>query len=305
MMKDFDYNKAIEEYLKGSISQPDKVELESRLSDDPSLKNEFDFQKDIYAAIRNERKLELKASLSGIHVPWYYMIPNGLKIVAAASIVSLAGLGAFYYFGSPSLSDSSHEILIERNNENLSNTDNKIIPVEPEDTQTNQPENIIPDTHFNKEDKKIEHKPDALTRGNQNEKNASGIPDEINIPKPNMDQTAGEIEDNSLVNEDNPKINNSTVPGNIDRNAINVKTIKNEEYQFNYSFIEGALRLYGDFSGNPYKILEINSSKGKEYYLFYNENYYFLKQNSGEIKPLEKVTDLNLVNELNILKNNK
>ena len=130
-------------------------------------------------------------------------------------------------------------------------------------------------------------------------------PAEINVPEPDMDQSDGNSADNELKDSGNNNFNDATTKNKLEDKVIAAKIIKSKDYSFHYSFTEGSLKLYGDFTGNPYKILEINSTRGKDYFLFYNEKYYYLRQNTRVVKPLELVKNQGLINELNILKDNK
>lgn len=304
MTNNSDHSRLIEDYLSGNISEKGRAELESRMTTDPSVRSEFELQKDILTVIRNTRRAELKSSLASVHIPWYHLIPTGWKIVATAGMVTATTFGAFYFFnGQPDNQTAPVEITDTQSVENPAPM-NDVVPLAPGNKKDNSAgviKPIIKEENTAETDENLPAESGKTTVDNN--KNVAGQPDEINIPQPDMDQSAGENEDKDLIAGEQTDFEN--ISPKIEDKVLAVKTVKSKEYNFHYTFTEGSLRLYGNFTGNPYKILEVNSSGAKEYYLYYNAHYFYLKQNTRDIKPLKQVTDSELVNELDVLRNNK
>ncbi len=297
-------NELIDNYLKGILSGQEKAAFEKQLESDASLRSEFEIQKDIVSVIRNARMAELKFSLASVHVPWYYLISTGWKIAAAVSLISVTGAGVFYLYNHGETHQSTEQVKKSVVPDLPKEVPSRIIPVEPENKNTASAE-TAPAQKTEKQASTLKNKPATTLQPVETKKkeNTQTIPSPVNVPQPEMDQSAGDNSDHDLaVNV--PDQANPSVPQTEDK-MLTVNTVKSKDYHFDYSFSEGKLKLYGDFPGNPYKILEVNSSTGKEYFLFYNESYYYLKQDTRDIKPLEKVMDDGLISELNILKNNK
>ncbi len=304
MAENLEYNNLIEDYLKGNLSEQDKAAFEKQLNVDSSLRSEFEIQKDIVSAIRNARKAEIKFSLASVHVPWYYMISTGWKIAATVSLITVAGAGTFYAYHHHAKPENKQTVITTEPGNSGNKVPESIVPVEPEKNKSAAPDTVNVKNREN-DAGRLRNKTVTAIQPSENKKkeNTEVVPPQVNVPQPEMDQSAGDNSENDLsVNV--PDELNPSLPKTEDK-VLSVNTVKTKDYHFNYSFSEGKLKLYGDFSGNPYKILEINSTTGKKYFLLYNENYYYLNQNTGEIKALEKVTDQGLIDELNILNNNK
>ena len=71
-----------------------------------------------------------------------------------------------------------------------------------------------------------------------------------------------------------------------------------------YKYFDGKLFLYGDFNEQPYEILEINGVKERKLYLFF-ESKYFNIDVTDKVKELDQIVNPKLVNELDIIRNNK
>jgi negative regulator of sigma E activity len=298
MTNENDYTKLIEDYLRDDLPAAEKVSFEKRMETDPLLKNEFELQKDIINVIRDSRRIQLKTRLTNTHIGWYHLVPASWKVAATVTIAVVAGIAAFYFLRpaqvnkptpvenistiNPDLKqeEPSQGNLIkpqQENSQKKASDTNKVLPV---DKKKDQPAHV-------KSEEQQPHESKA-----------------ISVPQPGQEEKAGDLPDNSLKDDDNSKIEPAVIENSTSK-ALSLKTVASKEYAFHYSFTGGALTLYGNFDGNPYKILEVNSKKGKEYYLIYHDNFYSLYQNSSGITPLVRVTDKNLLNELEILKNNK
>jgi hypothetical protein len=291
MTDNSDYTKLFEEYLKGSLSEQDKILLENKISTDPALKSEMEIQRDIVGVIRNARKSELKSMLASTHVGWYHMVPAAWKAAASVVILTVTGLSAYFLIPGigdpPSFSNASEEVtssVIEKKREALEpvNSSPQIT-----DTETASENSLS--------------KPEA--------ENKTEIQDiavsELEIPQPVLDDTPGNLGENELIKEEAANASPLNPSNDIAGKVVTVSTGKDAKYDFHYSFSEGSLMLYGNFDGTPYEILEVNSTGGKKYFLYFNSDYFSLSQNTITISPLVKVTDQNLICELDILKTNK
>ena len=87
--------------------------------------------------------------------------------------------------------------------------------------------------------------------------------------------------------------------------VLDMTTIDDKKHKFHYTLSNGNLSLFGNFKDSPYEIMELNSSRGVQMFLFYKTKYYSLKKNTTKISPLEPVTESTLITELDILRVNK
>jgi hypothetical protein len=72
----------------------------------------------------------------------------------------------------------------------------------------------------------------------------------------------------------------------------------NKKYNFHYQFKDGKLLLYGPFEKDVYEIMEFFNGEKRTLFLYYNEHYYLLKDNSTSLKPLNAIQDAELLNKL-------
>lgn len=85
----------IEKYFQDTLSETEKVELQLLLKEDEGFKKEFEFQKNIKLAFRNENRTVLKKEFQQIDSKkkpsW------ASKFLVAASIALLFSIGTYYY----------------------------------------------------------------------------------------------------------------------------------------------------------------------------------------------------------------
>lgn len=314
MAENLDYRQLIDDYLSDNISIENKAVVENKIATDPEFKNEFELQKNIVNAIRTTRRLELKNRLENVNLHWYQTLPNSWKIAATVTVATLTTISAYFYFNPELL--LPNKLDLNSNDTVELAPENNIIPSKPSIRFKETPEDTtVPSTNFGDEGtKKSIDKPAA--RAEESITPPPTTPQEaenLDLPETNreaevvvpdiVDEFEGAQDlDMDDVTEDNlNKLNpvREDTYGNTE-----VKTLHHKKYNFHYKLNEGVLTLYGNFEDIPYEILEINSSDGKRLFLNYKNNYYMLI-NTGEISPLNPVTDTTLINELEIVKNNK
>ena len=285
-------------YLDNELSGVERLDFENKLLHDSELREEYSFQKDLVNGIKEVRRLELKSRLSNIPVnaPFYQTI--GFKAIAVASISTGIGFGAYY----------------------LSNEDNSI-QLSDIDLKSNQititKENTIPEiptsiTPIVKEDPKEEivevisqekPKTDVLAKNTE-------VKVEPKVIQPNVIQpdVVESFEDEYIepkdISNDNQINNLDNIKDNVE-STVEIATIKDKRNKFHYKFLENKLYLIGSFNDMPYEIIEFNSSKGKTYFLYYNDGFY--KLNSEQVKPtpLIRIENDSLANELKIIRINQ
>jgi hypothetical protein len=79
--------------------------------------------------------------------------------------------------------------------------------------------------------------------------------------------------------------------------------VTNKKYNYHYQFKDGKLFLYGPFEKELYEIMEFFNEEKRTLFLYHNENYYLLKDNSTSLKPLNPIQDTELLNKLKEYRN--
>lgn len=289
----------VSSYLDNALSQAERLDFENRLLHDPELKEEFDFQKDLVEGIKEVRRLELKSRLSNIPVnsPVYQTI--GLKAVAIASITAGVGLGAYFYLSS--------EDAIQLSDIDL--TENQIVEAE----KTRVPEVPKAITPILQEPAQEQEKPVIISKTKTDTEAVAKNTEEISEPKeivPNVIQpdVVESFEDEDVNTEDIAIENQFENLDNIKEGVeetVEIATVKDKRNKFHYKFFENKLYLLGSFDDMPYEILELNTQKGKSYFLYYNDNFYQLNTEQVKPAPLVKIENDSLVNELKIIQSNQ
>lgn len=299
MNKNLTNEEFVNSFLDNELSEIDRLDFENKLLHDSDLREEYNFQKDLVEGIKESRRLELKSRLSNIPIntPLYQTV--GFKAIAVASISVGIGFGAYYLL---SEDDNIKLSEIDLSENQITLTDKRDIPV--------VPEAIAP---IFKEEAKEEvvmevvpqEKPKTEVIAKNTETKAEPVIIQPNVIQPDVVEA---FEDEDILSEDIGVDNQSNSLDNIKENVestVEIATVKDKRNKFHYKFFENKLFLLGNFNEMPYEIIELNSSKGKSYFLYYNDSYF--KLNSEQLKPapLVKIENDSLVNELKIIQSNQ
>ncbi len=309
MAENTKYWQLIDDYLSGKITDKNRILVDNKLTTDPEFKNEFELQKNIVNAIKDSRRSELKTRLENIKIHWYNTIPANWKIAASVTAVTIATIGAYFYFDNQS--DQKSQLEMESIDSIEITTDVNEIPQKPTVIISELPEegleedsNKPPETTVKKAEE-----PKVTAKNNRIEETVDEqmVPEtngdiEVIVPDLVDDFEAGE--DLNMKDVTDSNINKISPVREDFYSNTEVKTLMHKKYNFHYQLSEGLLTLYGNFEDIPYEILEINSLEGKRLFLNYKNNYYMLLS-TGSITALTPVTDTTLINELNIVKENK
>lgn len=314
MAENLDYRQLIDDYLSDNISIENKAVVDHKIATDPEFKSEFELQKNIVNAIKTTRRLELKSRLENVHVPWYQTISTAWKIAATVTVASLTAISTYLYFNQESL--PSEKLGLTTNDTAGLTAEENMIPTRPSiqideiPAETAEP----PEDLVEKNTTKPTEKPTARAENTVStppttaaEPEVIEVPEEAHEVEVVVPDIVDEFEGAQNLDLDEATADNLNKLNPVREDLYSkteVKTIHHKKYNFHYKLSEGVLTLYGNFEDIPYEILEINSSEGKRLFLNYKNNYYMLI-NTGDITPLKPVTDTALINELEIVKNNK
>jgi hypothetical protein len=246
--------------------------------------------------------MELKSRLSNIQTPTAPIYQTlGVKIAAVASITAIVGVGTYY-------------LLRDSNDLGLTDIDltkqNSIELIEKEDIPV-MPEVHVPPVEEIEVEEVIAEKP-ATPIIEEEDKTSSTTSIKSTVPpnKPEVvrPEIAGDLDEDEMVTEDISSENNFNTIEEIKENIeskVEVEAEKSRKYPFHYKFYNNKLFLLGDFKNSPYEIIELNSAKGKKYFLYYEGSFYRLYSDRMKPAPLEKVDDKSIIDELNIIMDNK
>ncbi len=277
----------IDQYLRGKFSAADASEFEAQLASDPALSEEFAMQKNIVEGIRHYRKQQLKQQLANVSVPeapaWQSIGAKGLAVAIAASIVVVST----WYLNTDTESAAEPTMITM------------------EGPQYSTPKFTLPELKP-VEEVKVERAP---VRTRVAEEVSAPVLVAEESPKATFDAGVVLPEDNSSASdtefvpeEVSEEFKSST--HKITTEVLEVDNFDSQSEDLRYEYFDGKLALYGNFGDSPYQILEINQQGEKRLFL-YHEDAYFAIANTSKPLPLVKIEDPEMIEELEIFKNEK
>ncbi|HYG39110.1 MAG TPA: hypothetical protein VD908_10835 [Cytophagales bacterium] len=276
----------IESYLKGELSEAEKMAFEAQLEQDPLFKSELELQKDIVNSIKSYRKNQLKQRLNNIDVTaTSFVNVAALKFAASLLVIGILSYGSYFFLfnnSEPETVTIKQEVKQEQ----------KVEPAQTKEETVEtviKPEEIKPEIAI-EESKPVEKKKPAIKKESR----------EI-IISPNVIDSFEE--DQAIVKNNNfdKAINNSASSADkITEIEILHEDVKGKDLK--YKYLNKKLYLYGDFNDSPYELIELNSEMGKKLFLFHNNYYYQLNEDQVTIAPLNPMSDSLVIQELDSLK---
>lgn len=294
------HNEQIDLYLSNRMSDEEAIAFEQKVQEVPGLSEKLAYERMIIGGIQDFRKQQLKNHLASIPVGnqlWYSgFLSQAAKISYGVLIASGVGLGLWSL-----LDDAPADNLANEVKEESTMEAQRVVEKEERNVISETPEISLPES--------------SVAMSTKTEPVESAIPA---IQKRKEEKTTHEVfvpvievpDDESLIMEEtgfeSAALEEMAVGGEVATTlAIPDVLVESDGIQsLRYRYFDGKLNLYGDYSGDEYQILEINSSKGKMMYLFFKESYYALKPVS-EVSVLKKITDSGLITELEIIRLNK
>ncbi|MCS6824768.1 MAG: hypothetical protein NZ529_10765 [Cytophagaceae bacterium] len=282
----------IDQYLSGNMSVSEAREFEWQISQDPLLKNEVDFQRDIINSIREYRKAQLKSRLNNIKVGNGYLSGTASKIAASIVAGTVITASIWYIVNINNTTSKEQESQIIKTEqiqaEQQKNTTTQTLSSEIVDTETNHTQVA------NSQNKKVKNKQPILDE-NASKENATAIntPEGIHSNSEDRELQLGDsqLPQSSIGNESINKLH-------IDEVKIDASNKKD----FSYKYSDNKLYLYGDFESKTYSIVEyVPANKVKQFYLNFEGKYYELKPNQYKPVKLRAITDSSTIAALQAL----
>lgn len=279
----------IDDYLSNRLRGAEKEAFDKQLQNDPALRSELEFQKQIIEGIRNARAAELKSMLGKVPVGGTTVSMDFSVVRMAAGLIAAGVIGAAIYFYMtrgelPPFDKAATDL--NKKTEEIKQRE----PVEQDKTQ------VAPDSN---ENPKADEATPAIKEdvSGKEKKTSPKQSDEIKpAEKPKLDVANPSDE----LSSDDPKKDEATSirRGDITPSHIAVALdSSNKKYDFHYQFAGSKLMLYGSFDRSLYEVLEINGDN-HAVFLFYKDAYYLLDEKETKITKLEPITDAGLVSKL-------
>lgn len=299
----------IEQYHSGRMTSEEGASFEKELASDPSLKAESDFQSNIIDGIKEYRKSQLKTRLDAIDISpgWIEFAQQSTLVKSFGGVAIATVVGSGVYF----LAETKEDKLVVPDLDKIEYISTVDAPVFEEPTfEWKIIENLASQSTEQKAEiveNPKEIKPavaGAKANTSQNETVAVVEKKEESFAPKFEAPDAGDITDNSDLSSSTLDEVPSVATTKPDAKPIVVETKNTKNSKIKYKYYDGKLFLNGNFSEQPYEILEINSSTGRRIYLLHLNKYYEIKIND-RLSELPEVTDIKLIRELRLIKANK
>ncbi|WKN30251.1 hypothetical protein PZB74_14895 [Porifericola rhodea] len=305
-MKDFIYSEKFDNYLKGKLSQEEKLALEDKVQQDPLLRNELKLQKEIFNSLGDARKAYLKSRLDQVPVntvAWYNF--SGIQWAAVISSVFFLAGGTYFYTTQQNNTTVS-EFIPERSIDISGQVGENQIALEspkpvlsvpeykeekPDDTSlTASSQPMLDNTATSQKLAEVESE-----AGTSNFEKTVALPQ---IVRPDVVSTF--TEDTQQINYEDFEAPDKSLMQAPERLAseVEIENVVDSKYNFHYQLFNNRLYLHGDFEGNPYKIIALNKEESKTLFLEYNGGFYNLKLEQKEIAPLKIIKDSTMIKAL-------
>lgn len=277
----------IEAYLNNELSESEGQQLMQDVNSDPSLKSEFQFQESVIDGIKDYRKKELIARLDNIQVAstGQSMLLKAIGLVGIATVVSV---GTYFWV------NSGDDLPI--NIEETNNTEQ--IVTQPEEAQEAAIDEIKKDDIAEEEAVTTETVAETVdstpaVTATPKEDKPTVIPDVV-IPDVEEPESGTSLD----VEEDLSAPEAMAASSIRLRSSTDVEVKLNKKYDFHYQVKNGGLILYGNFNNSPFEVIELNTNQGINSYLYFENHFYSLANDSEEIKPLKVIENKELIKEL-------
>jgi hypothetical protein len=277
----------LDDYLANRMDAKSRAAFEQKINADQELKGELEIQQQMISGIKNARVAELKQMLNNVPVPAGQTAGTaaGTKITLWVAVAGIIATGVYFY-----VKEDTQE-LVGPNTETVTPEQNESPVTEDTHSDENKP---TKGTHedspvVSSQESSSERKPIAPPKPGKK----AVSPDasrKIEVYDPSK-----ELEENNTdqVNEELNHSQESITPSVV----VEIDS-DNKKYNFHYQFKDGKLLLYGPFEKDVYEIMEFFNGEKRTLFLYYNEHYYLLKDNSTSLKPLNAIQDAELLNKL-------
>ncbi|WKN41592.1 hypothetical protein [Tunicatimonas pelagia] len=289
MDQHFTYSEQVDRYLKGKLSASERAAFDEKIQQDPLLQNNVKLQQEIFQAIGETRKANIKARLNQIPIeqsPW--LIGSPFRVAAVVSGLLVASVGTYLTL---TPSDSTFNPVDIASPETLSAKEQPIVQApKPATVLEPIPDVVIPEP--NESTLVADARPTTIQRSATRE-----------LPTVRRPAVATEFSEDAIqvdYSDFEMPQKQALQANDAGETNISIERIVDKVYSFHYQFYDDKLFLHGDFAEEPYKIIALNTKSDRNLFLRYAENYYLLEEQT-KISPMILIRDTTLVKQLNKL----
>lgn len=280
----------MDDYLAGRLNEAERRAFEDNLNNDPQLKSEFELQQQLVNGVKNARIAELKAMMNNVPVPSVHGTETTTLVSKIALWTVVAGIVAtgIYFLVQEDESSVTPEKQTQQQQQSAEQP-------EPQQEETNT---VTPDDNTNSEDEEAPVVSDEKPSSEDKPVKSPSTPkakkaDSVKEPAINVYDPTKETEEELSI-----QLEESKAPSLSKTPSITVEVAEDKKYDFHYQFANDKLVLYGPFEKNLYEIMEFISDDKRTVFLYYQDKFYFLKDDTEKLKPLGAIQDPALIKKL-------
>ena len=280
-MKNFEL---IDDYLSNRLNGAEKEAFEKQLDQDPTLRSELTFQKQVVSGIRHARAAELKAMLNKVPVGGSVIEFSVMRMAAGLAGAAIVA-GSIYYFA-----NRGELPPIDKAATNMGE--------EVEKKATEQPTNTQPESQPS--DSASTPAPDDQSAPKKEEdkkpaKKKTSMVTPVAKPTLEVSDPSGDLSDDNTANQ---HVATASLKSAVSPASVQVELdSSNKKYDFHYQFVNGKLMLFGPFDRSLYEVLEVNGEQ-RAIFLVYKESYYLLDEEQSNITKLQPIRETKLISTL-------
>ncbi|MEL7147844.1 MAG: hypothetical protein AAFO69_15835, partial [Bacteroidota bacterium] len=321
MTEHLHHTELIDSYLSGTMSPGEQEAFHDLIETDPMLKEEFLFQQSIVAGLQEHRRAELKNRLSsisvGVGIFGLLMNASYQQVMAAALTLGIIGYGTFFALTelAPSNDQDALSSYVESSTDfsvdhpqmlgydlsdkkdietivrfakekaqatNTINTNNQDTPAEDRSVMSYR------QTKNKKSNKNTASSRRKVVADNSDQQQKIAVPSFI---LPSVDDVPREEESIDMTSPDQIAFEELGIAEDKEKSKVEVEQVRKEGKIKQYRFEQGKLYLYGDFEGEPYELLEINTKGARKLFFYHDKEYYRLNQFQKSITRFTPIAD--------------
>ncbi|SDK26324.1 hypothetical protein SAMN05421823_102290 [Catalinimonas alkaloidigena] len=311
-----DVSEQIERYLAGDLSAEETKALEQLAGRDPLVAQEVTLQRDIIGGLQEQRRLQLKARLDALPVPpagWWASASTGMKAAVWSSGAALVLVGGMWLYSEathtpavpqPTVAETAPAPTLDNAPAEGNGAEHNAAAPERQPTTADEAPAAVPHTV----PANVAEATAPASRTAEEQLPTTAVTPTQQIQEPTLpDPDAMAAAPASSLREADMKAETEIFAA--ERAGSLLARLKTEQltdsrYDFHYRYDRDQLRLYGKFDASPYKLLELRSDRGSDLYLYYQNQYYALKDGTRRPTDLREVvvTDTNMVDRLEVLR---
>jgi hypothetical protein len=285
----------IEKFVMGELEGSDLQSFENDMAADASLKEEVQLQQDIVNAISEKRRIAIKQRLEAINVGGASY--TGYYVAAGITSIIIVGLMTFL----SGVFDSEKAVQLpddkESQTEIVESQETEIHDVQEEEINTAiiEEEVVSESVETNV----------SIAEAPVSENEESDIVEEEQVELPVIDKPVlpeNDVEDEFVNTEIESPSGKELNGAKIEVSKVQVEIDTDSDYDFHYKYFNSKLYLYGDFSSAPYELIELNTDKSRDLYMYFKGKYYALESNKIEITKLTPLRDKIIIRGLDNLR---